>query len=246
MEISRLLDGKIALVTGGSRGIGKAVAVALAKAGAQVAVNYKTRATEAESLCRDIESQGSKAVAVRADVSIADEVARMVQQVESQLGPVAILVNNAGIARPQPLDQISERDWDEVLAVNLKSVFLVTQAVLPGMRAAKWGRIINLSSVAAQTGGVVGPHYAASKAGIHGLTHSYAALLAKDGITVNAIAPALIETAMMRDNPRARPDLIPVGRFGTVDEVVDVVVMLATNGYITGQTINVNGGWYMS
>ena len=114
------------------------------------------------------------------------------------------------------------------------------------MRAAKWGRIINLSSVAAQTGGVIGPHYAASKAGIIGLTHSYAALLAKEGITVNAIAPALIETDMIRDNPRATPALIPVGRFGTVEEVADVVVTLATNGYITGQTINVNGGWYMS
>jgi 3-oxoacyl-[acyl-carrier protein] reductase len=112
---------------------------------------------------------------------------------ESQLGPIAILVNNAGISRLQPFHQISEQDWDDVLAANLKSVFLVTQAVLPGMRTAKWGRIINLSSVAAQTGGVIGPHYAASKAGIHGLTHSYAALLAKEGITVNAIAPALIE-----------------------------------------------------
>ena len=170
----------------------------------------------------------------------------MIRQINEAFGPVAVLVNNAGIARPQPLDQITEQNWDEVLAVNLKSVFLVTQAVLPAMRAARWGRIINLSSVAAQTGGVVGPHYAASKAGIHGLTHSYAALLAKEGITVNAIAPALIETEMMRDNPRATPALIPVGRFGTVDEVADVVVMLATNGYITGQTINVNGGWYMS
>ena len=146
----------------------------------------------------------------------------------------------------QPFDQINEQDWDEVLAVNLKSVFLVTQAVPPSMRVAKWGRIINLSSVAAQTGGVIGPHYAASKADILGLTHSYAALLAKEGITVNAIAPALIETDRMRDNPRARPDLIPMGRFGTVDEVADVVVMLAAYGYITGQTINVNGGWYMS
>ncbi len=172
--------------------------------------------------------------------SIGHEVAEMVRQVERQLGSVAILVNNAGIARPQPLDQITEQDWDEVLTANLKSVFLVTQAVLPGMRAAKWGRIINLSSVAAQTGGVVGPHYAASKAGIHGLTHSHAALLAKEGITVNAIAPALVETEMMRDNPRATPALIPVGRLGTVDEVAAVVVMLATNGYITGQAINVN------
>ena len=136
--------------------------------------------------------------------------------------------------------------WDEVVAVNLKSVFLVTQAVLPAMRAAKWGRIVNLSSVAAQTGGVVGPHYAASKAGIVGLTHSYAALLAKEGIAVNAIAPALIETEMVRGNPRARSELIPVGRFGMVEEVADVAVMLAANGYVTGQTINVNGGWYMS
>ena len=110
----------------------------------------------------------------------------------------------------------------------------------------KWGRIINLSSVAAQLGGVVGPHYAASKAGIIGLTHSYAHLLAKEGITVNAIAPALVETEMVTSNPHASPDLIPVGRFGTVEETAAVAVMLAGNGYITGQTINVNGGWYMS
>jgi 3-oxoacyl-[acyl-carrier protein] reductase len=240
------LDGKVALVTGASRGIGRAAAVALAKIGAAVTVNYRTHAADADAVCAEIKDAGGSALPVQADVSIAADLHRMVEQVEQQLGLVAVLVNNAGIARPQPLDQITERDWDEVLTINLKSVFLVTQAMLPGMRAAKWGRIINLSSVAAQTGGVIGPHYAASKAGIHGLTHSYAALLAKEGITVNAIAPALIETEMMRDNPRARPDLIPVGRFGMVDEVADVVVMLATNGYITGQTINVNGGWYMS
>ena len=114
------------------------------------------------------------------------------------------------------------------------------------MRASKWGRIINVSSVAAQLGGVVGPHYAASKAGMHGMTHAYAAMLAKEGITANAIAPALIETAMITNNPKAKPDLIPVGRFGAADEVAAVAVMLARNGYITGQTINVNGGWYMS
>jgi 3-oxoacyl-[acyl-carrier protein] reductase len=247
MVLSTLpLDGKVALVTGASRGIGRAAAVALAKIGATVAVNYKTRGQEAEAVSREIQDMGGRVVALQADVSIAADVNRMVRQVESQLGPVAVLVNNAGITRPQPIDKITEKDWDEVLAVNLKSVFLVTQAVLPAMRAAKRGRIINLSSVAAQTGGVIGPHYAASKAGIIGLTHSYAALLAKEGITVNAIAPALIETDMIRDNPRATPALIPVGRFGAVDEVADVVVMLATNGYITGQTINVNGGWYMS
>jgi 3-oxoacyl-[acyl-carrier protein] reductase len=240
------LHGKIALVTGASRGIGRAIAMALARAGASVAVNYRTDDSEAEAVCREIEGQGGRAIAVRADVSVAAEVARMIRTVEQQFGPVAVLVNNAGITRPEPVEQITEQSWDEIIAVNLKSVFLVTQAVVPGMKAVRWGRIINLSSVAAQTGGVVGPHYAASKAGILGLTHSYAALLAKEGITVNAIAPALIETEMVRNNPRARPDLIPVGRFGTVNEVADVVVMLAANGYITGQTINVNGGWYMS
>ena len=161
-------------MTGGSRGIGRAVAVALAKLGATVVVNYKTHVTEAEVVCAEIKDQGGHAVAMQADVSIAADVNRMVQEIEQQVGPVAVLVNNAGITRPQPIDEITEQDWDEVMAINLKSVFLVTQAVLPGMRAAQWGRIINLSSVAAQTGGVIGPHYAASKAGILGLTHSYA------------------------------------------------------------------------
>ncbi|MFO0929184.1 MAG: SDR family oxidoreductase [Gemmataceae bacterium] len=176
----------------------------------------------------------------------AAEVTRLVAAVEAGLGSVDVLVNNAGIARPLPLEQITEADFDEMFAVNLKSAFLLTQAVLPGMRARRWGRIVNLSSVAAQVGGVIGPHYAASKAGLHGLTHAYAALLAKEGITVNAIAPALIETEMVTSNPRATPALIPVGRFGSADEVATVAATLATNGYVTGQTINVNGGWYMS
>ena len=148
--------------------------------------------------------------------------------------------------RPQAMEDVTERDWDEIVDVNLKSAFLVTQAVVGGMRARRWGRIINLSSVAAQLGGVVGPHYAAAKAGLFGLTHSYATLLARDGVTANTIAPALVETEMVTSNPRARPDLLPVGRFGAVDEVAGVAVLLARNGYITGQTFNVNGGWYMS
>jgi 3-oxoacyl-[acyl-carrier protein] reductase len=240
------LTGKVALVTGASRGIGKAMAIALASAGADVGVNYCEREKEANETCTEIEKLGRRCVPVAADVSVVADVARLIATVESELGPAAILVNNAGVTRPQPIDEITEQDWDEILAINLKSMFLVTQAVLPKMRAARWGRIINLSSVAAQLGGVVGPHYAASKAGVVGLTHSYAHLLAKEGITVNAIAPALIETEMVTSNPNARADLIPVGRFGTVEETADVVVMLARNGYITGQTINVNGGWYMS
>jgi 3-oxoacyl-[acyl-carrier protein] reductase len=240
------LSGKTALITGASRGIGKAIAVALARAGSDVAVNYQSREREAKNTCAEIERLGCRAVVVQADVSVSADVTRLVRIVESQLGPVGILVNNAGVTRPQPIDEISEQDWDKILAVNLTSMFLMTQAVLPNMRAARWGRIINLSSVAAQLGGVVGPHYAASKAGAIGLTHSYAHLLSKEGITVNAIAPALVETEMITSNPKAKPDLIPVGRFGTVEETADVAVMLARNGYITGQTINVNGGWYMS
>jgi 3-oxoacyl-[acyl-carrier protein] reductase len=239
------LTSRVALVTGGSRGIGRAAAIALAKAGADLAVNYRSRSQEAEAVCSEIQKLGRKAIHVQADVSQSAAVAGMVAVVERELGAVGILVNNAGIARPQKLEEIGEDDWDEIIAVNLKSTFLVTQAVLPAMRRAGWGRIINISSVAAQTGGVVGPHYAASKAGMIGLAHSYASRLAKEGITVNAIAPALIETEMVTSNPGAKPALIPVGRFGTVDEVAEVVVMLASNGYITGQTININGGWYM-
>jgi 3-oxoacyl-[acyl-carrier protein] reductase len=240
------LTGKTALVTGASRGIGRAVALALAKAGVNVAVNFRTHNEQAQAVCAEISAGGGRAVVVCADVSSAQEAAGLVEAVRRELGEILILVNNAGIARPQPLHEITEADWDEVLAVNLKSMFLVTQGVLPAMRAQGWGRIINLSSVAAQLGGVIGPHYAASKAGALGLTHAYAALLAKEGITVNAIAPALIDTDMVACLPKNSLGVIPVGRLGTVEEVADVVVMLASNGYITGQTINVNGGWYMS
>ena len=244
--MSSELEGKIALVTGASRGIGAGIAIALAQAGADVAVNFVSREAEARKVCTEIKGLGRRSLAIKADVSVSSEVSNMIARIEAEFGPISILVNNAGISRPQPLDQITERDWDEILAVNLKSMFLVTQAVLPSMRKQRWGRIINLSSVAAQLGGVIGPHYAASKAGCLGLTHSYAALLAKEGITVNAIAPALIETEMITSNPKARTDIIPLGRFGTVEETAEVAVMLARNGYITGQTINVNGGWYMS
>ncbi len=240
------LAGKVALVTGGDRGIGQGIALALAEAGADVGVNFRAAEAKALETCDRIRARGRRACAIRADVSIADQVARMVQNVEQELGPVEILVNNAGITRPQKLEEIREADWDELIRVNLKSVFLVKQVVVEGMRARRWGRIINLTSVAAQVGGVVGPHYAASKAGIIGLTHSYASLLVREGITANAIAPALIDTEMVRANPRANPDLIPVGRFGTVREVAEIAVMLACNGYVTGRTINVNGGWYMS
>ncbi|HMK64802.1 MAG TPA: 3-oxoacyl-ACP reductase family protein [Thermodesulfobacteriota bacterium] len=245
MGISEI-PGKIALVTGASRGIGKAIALALARAGADVAVNFQKKEAEAHEVCRLINAMGRRSLAVRADVSLAEEVARLTGAVEKELGPISILVNNAGIAKPRGLGEVTEELWDETIRINLKSCFLVTEAVWPGMRERKWGRIINISSTAAQVGGVVGPHYAASKAGLLGLTHSYASRLIKDGITVNTICPALIITDMVSEDLRAKPALIPVGRFGEVEEVAEAALMLAGNGYITGQTIQVNGGLYMT
>jgi 3-oxoacyl-[acyl-carrier protein] reductase len=209
-------------------------------------LTYHTRDADARETASAIEALGRRVLVRQADVGRREDLARLADEAIGTFGGVDILVNNAGMIRPQPIAEITARDWDELIAVNLTSVFLLTQAVLPGMRERRWGRIINLASVAAQLGGVVGPHYAASKAGLFGLTHAYAAMLAREGITVNTIAPALIETEMVTSNPRARADLIPVGRFGDVEEVADVAVMLAGNGYMTGQTINVNGGWYMS
>ena len=243
---SSLLDGKTALVTGSSRGIGRAIALALAEAGADVVVHYHRRAAEAHEVETAIRALGRRTACLQADVSSAAEIARLAHQAEAHAGPIDILVNNAGIARMQPVEEIAESDWDDLIDTNLKSCFLLTQAALPGMRLRRWGRIINLSSVAAQVGGVIGPHYAASKAGMHGLTHYYAMRFAREGITCNAIAPALVETEMVTANINATPDRIPIGRFGNVAEVADVAVLLATNGYITGQTINVNGGWYPS
>jgi 3-oxoacyl-[acyl-carrier protein] reductase len=240
------LNSRTALVTGSSRGIGRAIALALAEAGAGVVVNYLRREGEALAVQKEIRDLGRPCACVQADVSMASDVERLVRTAEDGVGQVDILVNNAGIARVQKVEDITERDWDDLIDSNLKSCFLMTQAVLPGMRARQWGRIVNLSSVAAQLGGVVGPHYAASKAGMQGLTHYYAQRFAKEGITANSIAPALIETEMVTSNLNAKPERIPVGRFGTVDEIADVAVLLATNGYITGQTISVNGGWYMS
>jgi 3-oxoacyl-[acyl-carrier protein] reductase len=242
----KTLDKKVALVTGASRGIGKACAIALAEAGAAIAINFLMQEEKAKETISLIEQAGGRAILARADVSRADQVDRMIKIIEEQLGQVDILVNNAGIAIHKPFDQLTEDDWDRTMAINMKAAFLVTQAVLPAMRARQFGRIINISSGAAQTGGVVGPHYAASKAGLHGLTHGYASLLAKEGITVNAVAPSIIATEMIADNPKVNPGIVPVGRLGMTREVAEVVLMVAQNGYLTGQTIFVNGGRYMT
>jgi 3-oxoacyl-[acyl-carrier protein] reductase len=235
------LHGHTALVTGGSRGIGAAVVQSLAQAGAAVAVNYRERASEANALVKAIAEAGGRAIAIAADVSQSDVVAQMVQRVKSDLGPIDILVNNAGIAITRGIEDLSEADFDQTIAVNLKSVFLCTQAVLPMMRSKGWGRIVNISSGAARGAGSIGPHYNASKAGIEGLTRGYAARLVKEGITVNAVAPSLIETDMMKgqDNLVSR---IPVGRFGKAEEVAQAVMMLLDNPYMTGQTVAMSGG----
>jgi 3-oxoacyl-[acyl-carrier protein] reductase len=235
------LHGHIALVTGGSRGIGAAIVRSLAEAGATVAVNYRESASEAKTLAKTIGKAGGHAIAVAADVSQADAVAQMVQRVKSELGPIDILINNAGIAITRGIEDLSETDFDQTIAVNLKSVFLCTQAILPMMRSKGWGRIVNISSGAARGAGAIGPHYNASKAGVEGLTRGYAARLVKEGITVNAVAPSLIETDMLKgqNNLLSR---IPLGRFGKADEVAQAVIMLVNNPYMTGQTIAMSGG----
>ena len=235
------LRGRTALVTGGSRGIGAAVSLALAEAGAAVAVNYREQADQARKLVDELHKQGVQAITVQADVSRADAVARMVESVKSEFGTIDILVNNAGIAITRTVDDLTEADFDRTIAVNLKSVFLCTQAVLPLMRARKWGRIVNISSGAARGAGAIGPHYNASKAGMEGLTRGYAARLVKEGITVNAVAPSLIETDMMKgqDNLASR---IPLGRLGRPEEVAIVAMMLIRNPYMTGQTVAMSGG----
>ncbi|MBV8216585.1 MAG: 3-oxoacyl-ACP reductase FabG [Verrucomicrobia bacterium] len=238
------LKNRTALVTGGSRGIGKAIALALANAGAGVAVNYRERAEEAASVLEAIHRIGGRAVAIAADVSIAGSVQHMFSTIETQLGPIDILINNAGIAPVRGLDDITEEDFDRTLAVNLKSAFLCTQAVLAGMRARHWGRIINISSIGARIGsGSISIAYAAAKAGLEGLTRGYALRLASEGVTVNAVAPGLIDTEMGKPLIEAGVAArIPVGRVGTGDDIAQVVMLLVSGDYITGQTVAVNGG----
>jgi 3-oxoacyl-[acyl-carrier protein] reductase len=235
------LKGRTALVTGGSRGIGAATCRTLAEAGAVVAINCRERIAQAEQLAAEINARGGRAIAIVADVSQREAVAGMVERVAGTLGPIDILVNNAGVAITRGVDDLTEDDFDRTILVNLKSVFLCTQAVLPSMRARKWGRIVNISSGAARGAGSIGPHYNASKAGIEGLTRGYAARLVKEGITVNAVAPSLIATDMMSGQPQLA-SRIPLGRLGLPEEVAKAVMLLVDNAYMTGQTVALSGG----
>jgi len=234
-------SGRVALVTGASRGIGRGIALALAEAGADVAVNYHTRQSDAEDGVRQVRALGRRANAIAADVSNADAVAALMQTVRAELGPIDLLVNNAGIGPAHGLTDLTEAVFDRTIAVNLKSAFLCTQAAVPGMRERRFGRIINISSGAARGAGGIGVHYNASKAGMEGLTRGYAARLAADGITVNAVAPSLIETDMVAPL-RAGASRIPVGRLGLPEEVAQAVLLVMANAYMTGQTIQLNGG----
>jgi 3-oxoacyl-[acyl-carrier protein] reductase len=241
-----ILKNKTALITGASRGIGKAIALAFAEEGINVAVNYRNKKKDADEVCRLIQTKGVKALPVQADVSEAKQVSAMIEKIERELGEINILVNNAGVSIRRKIEEVTEDDFDQMIKTNLKSTFLVTQAVLPKMRTTGWGRIIIISSVAAQTGGVVGLHYAASKAGQLGMMHFLARNLAAEGITVNAIAPAIIETEMIDQLSGINPSTIPVGRFGKPEEIASAAVLILKNGYITNQTLNVNGGWHPS
>lgn len=236
------LKDRVALVTGGSRGIGKAIALALAEAGAAVAINYRERAKDANAVVSEIRDRNGRAEAFCCDVSVGDSVREMVRAIRERLGQVDVLVNNAGIAASHG-DTTTEEDFDRTIAINLKSAFLCTEAVLPGMREKGWGRIIHISAMGARTGSR-SVAYGAAKAGLEGLMRSYALQVAKEGITVNAVAPGLIDTEMTRELIESGKAIarVPAGRPGTADEIGEAVMFAVRNGYLNGQTIAVNGG----
>jgi 3-oxoacyl-[acyl-carrier protein] reductase len=240
------LRARVSLVTGASGGIGRALADRLAGAGASVAVHYGRSADAARQAVAQIGSSGGRAAAIQADLSDADAPEQLVDAVERELGPIDILVANHGRSRPRgSLDEVTAEEWDQTLAVNTRAPFLLARRVLPGMRERRFGRILFTSSVAGLTGGVVGPDYAASKAALHGLTHYLATRVAADGVTVNALAPALIEnTGMLPGDPGDLAKLIPVGRLGTPEEVADLALAVLENGYITNHVIPIDGGMH--
>lgn len=248
--MQKRLDGKTAIVTGAGRGIGKSIAKELGETGANVVVNYSTSAGPAEDLAAEIRAMGPKAVAIQADVTDFDQVQAMVNQVMETFGQIDILVNNAGITRDKTLKNMSRDNWDEVIHVNLGSIFNCTKLVLTHMLARKSGKIVNISSFVALAGNVGQANYAATKAGIIGFTKSVALEVARYGITVNAVCPGFTETDMLwsvPENIRQRIlEKIPMGRFGTAEEIAACVRYIVTESdYMTAQAISINGGVYI-
>ena len=245
------LKGRVALVTGGSRGIGRVISTVLAREGASVVLTYREKSALAEGVVKEIVSKGGNAMALCMRMEERSSIRQTIDIIRSELGYVDILVNNAAIAQEKSFDTITDEDWDRMMTVNLRGPFICFQEILPDMVSRGWGRIINISSIGGQWGGVNQIHYAVSKAGLIGLTRSLARVYSRYGITINAVAPGLVGTGMAEAELK-RPDgqdkvrQIPAGRIATPEEVAEVVLFLAGNsaGYITGQTINVNGGMY--
>lgn len=246
------LEGKKAIVTGSSRGIGRAIAIAFAREGAHVLINYVSRDSEAQKVATAVQAFGRTPLVYKADVSDAAQVQGMAEKALAHWGRIDILVNNAGITHVATPFEMTEQDWDRVLRINLKSAFLCCKAVLETMVKQGGGRIINISSMVGKSGTISGPAYIASKAGMIGLTKALASHLACYNILVNAIAPALIDTEMLRwrtpEQWKETMETIPLRRLGDPMDMAEAAVFLASNGgnFITGATIDVNGGLYMS
>ncbi|MFB9762443.1 3-oxoacyl-ACP reductase [Ectobacillus funiculus] len=244
------LDGKVAIVTGGAKGIGKSITEALAKQGVKVVINYNSSATAADELVNALAEQGSEAYACQADVSKLEDAKRLVEETVQRYGRVDFLVNNAGITRDRSFKKLSREDWNQVIDVNLSSVYNTVSAALPYIAESDNGRIINISSIIGQTGGFGQTNYSAAKAGMIGFTKSLALELARTNVTVNAICPGFIETDMVAEIPQNVLDQIvakiPKKRLGSAEEIANGVLYLCRDGaYVTGQQLNINGGLYM-
>jgi acetoacetyl-CoA reductase len=249
-ENMRSIKGRIAIVTGGSRGIGRYIALQLASRGADVAINYRSHEAEAESVAREIQEHGVKGMAIQADISNMKQARSMIERVYDQWSRIDFLINNAGITRDKTMKHLTDEDWQEVLDTNLGGVYATCSEVWPIMIEQNYGRIINITSFVGQTGNFGQANYAASKGGIIAFTKTMALEMAKYNITVNCIAPGFTETEMLQQVPeKIREKIlarIPMRRFGDPDEIARAVAFIAAEGdYITGQQININGGIYM-